>query len=215
MWKYMRVWLCLAAVVGTLGGCTGRDAETLIYNGPTEQTVRMGESIPGTDLRYVGYSNDSAEVLIADQRALKKVGDSLDWRGTPGAGVDVVLTQRILAANAERLQTVGTVKITVKDVSAVAAQYPDQPALSYTVAVGYTVRKGDSIPGTLIRYTGKTEDGAQFDGVSGYPYRKMGDSVSWMGRLRSNVYLDTTLRVIAYGDDFVTLGGLAKIGLAP
>ena len=215
MKKHGQGLLLVVIVALALSGCSGRGAETLVYNGPTEQTVPMGQRVPGTDMQYVGYSDAGAEVIIADQRAVKKVGDSLDWKGTPGAGVEVVLAQRILAANLERLQTVGTVKISVQDVAPVAAQYPDKPALSYSVAVGYTVRKGSAIPGTLIKYAGKTEDGAQFEGVSGYPYRKMGDSVSWMGRLRSNVYLDTTLRVIAYGDDFVTLGGLANIGLAP
>jgi hypothetical protein len=75
------------------------------------------------------------------------------------------------------------------------------------------VRKGDKIPGTQITYKGKTDNGAEFEGVSGYPYRKLGDSVSWTGRLRDNAYLDETMRVTVYADDFVTLVGLADIGL--
>lgn len=208
---------CLIAItllsVIALAGCGSAGPGSLTYNGPTEQTVVMGETIPGSNIRYVGYSDAGAEILINDQRAVKKVGDSLDWKGAPVSGVDVVMAQRILAANTERLQTVGTVKVTVADVRPELATFPDVPAFDYKVAVSYTVRKGDTVPGTLISYKGKAENGAEFSGVSGYPYRKLGDSLTWSGRLRSNTYLDMTLRVIAYGDEFVTLGGLATLGL--
>ena len=204
--------LALTLTLAACGfGSSARD--TLTYSGATEQTVAMGESVPGSDIRYVGYSEAGAEVLIADQRAVKKPGDSLDWKGTPAAGVDAVLTQRIVAANASRLQTVGTIQVTVHDVTAVQATFPDQPAYRYKVATTYNIKKGEKIPGTLISYAGKTEQGAELAGVSGYPYRKLGDSIGWAGRLRSNVYLDTTLRVIAYTDSFLQVGGLAEIGV--
>lgn len=203
--------LCIIAVL--LVTCAGGAAGTMTYNGPTEQTIGMGEGIPGSDVRYVGYSEAGAEVLIADQRAVKKVGDSLDWKGSPVPGVEVSVAQRILAANESRLQTVGSVKVTVEGAQPQSAQFPDNPEFSYKVAVSYTVRKGERVPGTLFTYKGKAADGAEFEGASGYPYRKLGDSLDWNGRLRDNVYLDMTLRVIAYADEFVTLGGLATLGL--
>ena len=200
-------------VIALLAGCRGAGSGTLVYNGPTEQTVAPGETIRGSNIRYVRYSDAGAEVLINDLPALKKVGDSLDWKGEPVPGVRVEMAQRILAVNAQRLQTVGTVKITVSDVQPGLATFPDRPAFDYKVAVTYTVRKGETVPGTWISYKGKAEAGAEFAGVTGYPYRKLGDSLAWVGRLRGNAYLDMTLRVIAYGDEFVTLGGLATIGL--
>ncbi|MGQ9491314.1 MAG: hypothetical protein ACUVR4_14195 [Anaerolineae bacterium] len=72
------------AVVGSLlavlflAACGSAMAGSLTYSGPIEQTVAIGETIPGSNIRYVGYGDDGAEVLINDQRALKKVGDSLD-----------------------------------------------------------------------------------------------------------------------------------------
>jgi hypothetical protein len=200
-------------VVVVLAGCRGAGSGSLVYSGPTEQAIAMGERIPGSNIQYVGYSEAGAEVLINDQRALKKVGDSLDWRGAPVPGVQVEISQRVLAISADRLQTVGTVKVTVSGVQPELASFPDQPAFDYKVAVSYTVRKGDIIPGTLLSYGGKAEDGAEFVGVNGYPFRKFGDSLTWMGRLRGNTYLDMTLRVIAYTEEFVSLGGLATIGL--
>jgi hypothetical protein len=187
--------------------------KTLEYNGPTEQSVPMGQLVSGTDIRYVGYSEQGAEVTIGEQRAFKKAGDSLDWKGTPVAGVDVALAQRILLINEQRLQTVGTVKVTVHDVEPAVARFPDKPLYSYKVAVTYTVKRGTAIPGTLITYQGKTENGAQLGGISDYPYRKLGDSITWTGRLRPNVYLDMTVRVIAYADDFMQVVGLATLGV--
>ncbi len=208
-----RSWILMVLLLAVLAGCGRANEGSLTYDGPTEQTIAMGETIPGSTIRYVGYSEDGAEVVVNDRNTVKKVGDSLDWRGTPVAGVDVTMTQRILAANAQRLQTVGAVKVTVSNVRAELATFPDAPAFAYKVAVSYTVRKGETVPGTLISFKGKTDNGAEFAGVSGDPYRKLGDSLSWAGRLRSNTYLDMTLRVIAYGDSFVTLGGLATLGL--
>ncbi|MBM4460747.1 MAG: hypothetical protein FJ011_23810 [Chloroflexi bacterium] len=54
---------------------------------------------------------------------------------------------------------------------------------------------------------------AELGGVAGYPYRKLGDSISWSGRLRGNAYLDMTTRVVVYADDFIQVAGLAVIGL--
>lgn len=209
----LRLFTCMLLLVVVLAGCSSAGSGTLVYNGPTEQTIAVGETIPGSNIRFASYSDAGAEVFINDQRAVKKVGDSLDWKGTPVPGVQVEMAQRIVAANAQRLQTVGTVKVTVSDVRPELATFPDKPAFDYKVAVSYTVRKGDTVPGTLLSYKGRAEEGAEFAGVNGYPYRKMGDSLAWTGRLRGNAYLDMTLRVMAYTDEFVTLGGLATIGL--
>jgi len=197
------------------GGCLPGpgSADALKYKGATEETVAIGETLPGSNIRYVGFSEDGAELLIDDQRAVKKVGDSLDWQGKPAPGVEVAVTQRILLANETRLQTVGAIKLTVQDPFPAVAQFPDKPASSYKVAVTYTVKRGATIPGTLITYTGKTDSGAELKGVSGYPYRKIGDSIGWTGRLRANVYLDMTARVIAYTDDFIQVAGLATVGV--
>ena len=207
--------LACGVVLMLLAACLPGPSPTdsLQYNGPFEQSVALGEAIPGTDIRYVEYTDEGAVVLINDQRAIKKVGDSLDWQGSPVPGVELSLTQRVLLVNPQRLQTVGTVKITIREPAPTSAQFPDQPTYRYRVAVTYTVRRGATIPGTTITYVGKSAAGAELGGVSGYPYRKLGDSISWEGRLRSNAYLDTTLRVAAYTEGFLQVVGLAVIGL--
>jgi hypothetical protein len=200
-----------------LAGCSlipGRGGESggvLTYDGATENGIAPGEAIPGTNIQFVANTDQGAEVLIDGQRAIKKIGDSLDWKGTVGPGVEVSMPQRIALITGSRLQTVGTVQVIVRDVNPVAGSVPATGQYIYKVASGYTVRKGERIPGTTLVYRGKTDEGAQFDGINGYPYRRVGDSLAWQGQLAPGVYLDTTLRVVAYTDEIVTLAGLATI----
>jgi hypothetical protein len=210
--------LILVIVLGiVLAGCSfipGAGSESggvLTYDGATEHGIAPGESIPGTNIKFVANTAEGAEVLINDQRAIKKIGDSLDWKGTVGPGVEVLMPQRIALITDNRLQTVGTVRVTIKGVNPTPGTVPAGGQYIYKVASGYTVRKGERVPGTTLVYQGKTDEGARFAGTNDYPYRRVGDSVSWQGQLVPGVALDTTLRVVAYTEDIVTLAGLATI----
>ncbi len=202
-----------------LAGCSlvpgGGGGSVLKFDGATEQTISVGESIPGSNIRFVSYSERGAEVLIDDQRAVKKQGDSLNWKATVAPGVDVSMALRIILANESRLQTAGTVNVTISGANPQPMAVPAGAPYTYKVATGYTVRKGDRIPGTTITFRGKSDDGAVFDGVDGYPYRRAGDSLTWMGRLNGHAYIETTLRIAAYTEDLLTLAGLAEIAVVP
>lgn len=211
-------WLILVVILGTvLGGCSfipgagGESGGSLTYDGATQHGIGPGETIPGTNIQFIRNTGEGAEVLIDDQRAIKKVGDSLDWKGTVAPGVDVSMPQRIALITDDRLQTVGTVRVRVAGVNPVPGAAPAGGRYSYKVTSGYTVRKGERVPGTTLVYEQKTDQGAQFGGTTDYPYRRVGDSVMWQGQLAPGVYLDTTFRVVAYTDDIVTLAGLATI----
>ena len=205
--------LICVVLVSALSACGGTPAGALQYSGPSEQTIGLGLAMPGTNIQYIAKNAEGALVDIGGQRAVKKVGDSLDWKGEPMSGVEVALAQRVVFANEEHLQTAGTVKITVRDAQPSTAQFPDNPAYSYAVPVTYNVRRGSEIPGTLLRYAGKRDEGAALEGVSGYAFRRLGDSITWNGRLRSNAYVDMTLRVLAYTDDFMQVGGVVTVAL--
>jgi hypothetical protein len=213
----LRSLFLVIVVVIVLAGCSfipgagGESGGVLAYDGATENGIAPGETMPGTNIKFVANTAEGAEVLINDQRAIKKIGDSLDWQGTVGPGVAVSMPQRIALITDNRLQTVGTVHVTIKGVNPVSGSVPAAGQYTYKVASGYTVRKGERVPGTTLVYQGKTDEGAQFGGTSDYPYRRVGDSVTWQGQLTSGVYLDTTLRVVAYTDEMVTLAGLATI----
>lgn len=215
--------LILVAVVLLLGGAAlsacsfipglGGGGGQLEYTGAVEHTVQVGQNVPGTNIRYISYSDQGAQVMINDQMALKKPGDSLDWRETVAPGVDVSMPQRIVLADANRLQTVGTVRVTVDGANPQPAPFPGGGRYIYKVGSAHTVRKGDTVPGTTLTYLGRTDEGAQFGGIDGYPFRKLGDSVIWQGQLNGNTFAQMTYRVGAYTDDVVTLAGLGTIAV--
>ena len=81
--------------------------------------------------------------------------------------------------------------------------------------VTYHVRKGHYIPGTLVKYVGRTEEGIELEGVEGYPYRKFGDSILWEGKLRERVFLKLNVRVLLITEDSITVAGTATLLLTP
>lgn len=208
--------LWLVAAVVLLGGCSlipGVSGSGLVYNGAVEHTVAVGQNVPGTDIRYVGWTEQGAQVTIHDQVALKQVGDSLDWQGTVAPGVAVSMPQRIVAADASRIQTLGTVIVDVQGATPQPAPFPGGGRYAYKVGQAATVRKGDAIPGTTLTFLGKTDEGAQFGGIDGYAFRKLGDSVVWTGRLNANTYVEMTYRVGAYTEDVLTVAGLGTVAV--
>ena len=188
----------------------------LLYTAPFETGIEKGSDLPGTGIHYVSLSDKGAEILIDDQTAFKQKGDSLDWKGSPVENVDLDLTLRVLWFTEETLYVGGAAQATVRDPMPVAASIPTEGPVKYSNApVTYRVEKGDSIPGTLVKYVGKAEEGIELSGVEGYPYRKLGDSIVWEGKLREKVFLQLNVRVIFIAEDFIRVAGTATLLLAP
>ena len=210
----------LLAIVLTLtplaiGACDGKGSE-LTYTAPFEIGVTAGNFLPGTELQYLGMDSDRAEVTIKGQRALKQKGDSLSWEGQVHEGVSLDLESRVLWFDESTLHVGGTAKVTVKDATARAATPPESAPLTFGNApVAYTVKKGERIPGTLLTYKGKADEGIELGGTDDYPYRKVGDSIVWTGALKENVWLELDLRVGVYTDQALTLAGLVSIWIEP
>lgn len=193
---------------------------TLVYKGPIEQSVPAGSFVPGTDIEYVGLTNNkTAEVRIGGQRALKRGSDSLEWKGSPVEGVSMQLSDRVLWFGDDRLQLAGTIRLSVNQATPKPASVPqmiDQATpnwVAYKLPIIYRVKRGETIPGTTLTYVGKTDKGAQLAGLpkDEYPYRQVGDSIAWQGQLRSKVYLDLVARTVVYNEDSLNVTGLATI----
>lgn len=209
--------LVLAGCGGILGGQT--PAGHLVYNAPTQKTVPIGEFLPGTGIQYVGPVEDKgAELIIDGERAYKKVADSVDWKGSPVAGVELDLGQRILWYNDESLGLGGSVKIDVADANPQPlTQLPVTP-IRYAIPTTYQVKVGGTVPGTLLRIEGIDPDkGVEFSGFTEeqYRFRKVADSLQWMGSLRPGVVLYLDLRVAWIRNGKVQLGGIANVLLTP
>ena len=206
--------LGLVAVLAALVSCLPEptpDEGTLSYSGPIELSVEPGSEIPGTDLSYVGISDSMAEFIIADQKALKKIGDSLDWEGDPLKGIHLELGLRVLLITEQAVHTGGKVTLQIGGAAPEASDADAPEAAKFTVPVTYGVDLGESIPGTLITYQGRDPDKGARLGIQDYPFRKVGDSIVWKGRLRSDALLELDLRVLYFNDESLHVGGLATV----
>jgi hypothetical protein len=189
----------------------------LLYTAPFEAGIEQGSDLPGTGVHYVGLSDKGAEILIDDQTAFKQKGDSLDWKGNPLEDVDLDLTLRILWFTEETLYVGGTAQVTVRDPMPEVASIPAEVPVKFSNApvTYYQVGKDDDIPGTLVKYVSKQEEGIELSGVEGYSYRKFGDSIIWEGKLKEKVFLQLNVRVIFIAEDFISVAGTASLLLAP
>ncbi len=198
-----------------LGACTSQWTNRLPYAGPVEVTIGQGEFLPGTDIQYLGQTDEGAEVSIGGQKATKKGGDSLDWRGDMVRGVDVDQTLRVALATEEALHTIGTVRVIVSNPQSQPEPANRAAPVHYKLPVGYHIETGGTIPGTTVAYLGKTEEGAQLGNVEGYPYRKLGDSINWAGKLREGLWLELSLRTALITDSQLDVLGTADLWIVP
>jgi hypothetical protein len=211
------LWALLLVLLLPLGCVSSRvGAErTLTYEGPQTYTLKPGEAIPGTDIRFVRRSSEGAELTIGGQQAVKQVADSLNWAGTVAPGAKLDLRLRVVWVTADALYAAGTAKVTVSDVAPQAGTVSTQAPLSYQAPATFSLCVGATASGTGLSYQGKTADGAKFGGVEGYPYRQVGDSVRWEGYLRPNVALRMDLRVVQFDQRTVRLAGVAHLWITP
>ena len=216
--RFIVIVLCIGLVLTCVSttGCTLRSKEhprEMSYSLPTTLNVGMGETIPGTDIRYESSTEEGAYVSIKGQQALKRTGDSLNWEGEPLNGVKLTLKLRVAWQNEDALQLVGTAKIKITDVSPRIAQISEESELKFTGPVAYSIGKDAVIPGTTLSYEGREDEGAVLGGMDEYPYREVGDSIYWQGKLRDDVNIRVELRVIQFDDRTLRTGGLVTLWL--
>ena len=81
--------------------------------------------------------------------------------------------------------------------------------------VVYRVERGEAIPGTTITYEGQEPEGARLGNVEGYPYRRVGDSILWEGKLLPGLWLDLLARTALIGEDQLDVVGTADRWIRP
>ena len=204
----------LLLAVWFLNGCLirpNKSQTTLKYNLPTKLTLRAGEALPGSSIQYERMDEEGAYLLIDDQQALKRKGDSLDWEGSPVEDVLVDLDLRIAWFTEEALHMVGVADVVVDDVNPRPAQPQTSSPITYSGPVLYNLARGATVPGTTIVYESETEDGVRLGGLEGYPYRRAGDSIFWEGMLNDHVSIRLDLRVVQYSERALRLGGVVTL----
>lgn len=188
----------------------------LVLQGPLEVSLAAGETIAGTDIALIAPGSEVARFRIAGFEAERRVADSLDFDGAwPGIeGVTYNLRLRVYHLGERQVRAAGVQRVVIQNV---------QPQQAQTALVGHRLSfphsvaadRGALFAGMTLGYRGQHERGAELMGLAAgeYPYRKVGDSVVWRGRLRADIPVEYNLRVMFYAERSVRLGGVAQIAL--
>ena len=212
-------WIIVVALVALSVAACARELPTgaMEYSTAFERNIPAGRTLPGTDIKYIGKTEQGAQMSIGGQIAIKRALDSLTWHGDAAPGANVSLSLRVLTFDSQSLDTGGTAKVVLTSVKpqAVASTSLPKDALTFKGIVNYDVPQGKTIPGTTITYDGKTPDGAKLGGVEGYALRKEADSILWTGRLADKVFLGLDLRVVFFTDSSLRTTGTATLYIMP
>lgn len=213
----MRRWAILVLILGILlaSGCKPAKEGELVYTAPYEMGVAAGDYLPGTGIRYVGRTDRGAHLTIDGQDAYKQKGDSLSWSGKPAENVRMDFSGRVIWYTDTTCHILGSATLTIPNPTPQAVPNIPRAPLRYRAIVTYGVDKGRKIPGSLVVYRGKTDKGAELNGVEGYPYRKAGDSIVWQGKLKDGVYVVVNVRVVFYTNTVLQVAGTTEVILVP
>lgn len=188
----------------------------IVYNGPTEHNLQVGDRLPGTDIVLAAITEDQAEFQIAGMRSLRTVGDSLDFDGAwPGiGGVEYSARFRIYYVGSSSVRAAGVHRIVIQNVQPTEANVT---LSGYTMKFPFTVNVGvgELIAGTTLGYVGQGERGGEISGLPAgdYPFHKIGDSIPWKGFIRADVPATYTIRMLYYDANQAQVGGIVTIAL--
>jgi hypothetical protein len=210
--------LLLTACAGQLGGpVTIIDTpqtiqQDLVYDGAITLAIKNGQTLPGTNIAYNGRTPDGrANLSVAGLPAPKSSADSVNFVGSPAPGAVVNLNTRVTTYDSAQVNLFGTIHVVISNPQPQPGAAAAQTVTAYAIPVNYNVTGGERVPGSLIEYKGKSDQGAEFTNVGGFPFRQQFDSVVWDGRLREKIALRLDLRVLNFSDDAATLVGTAKL----
>jgi hypothetical protein len=186
------------------------------FAGPTERRIGVGERIPGTDIELARIGADGAEFRIAGLRAMRSMGDSLDYDGAwPGVnGLQYNLRLRVYYVGDNNVRAAGVHRLVVQNIQPVEQQVTLR---GNTLRVPYTasISRGETLKGLTYGYRGAADRGAEISGLPAgdFPYRSVGDSIRWQGMLRPDLPIQYDLRVLLFNENSLQVGGIATIQL--
>lgn len=191
-------------------------AGAIVLQGPLEVGLNAGDSIAGTDITLMAPGTESARFRIAQFDATRRVADSLDFDGDwPGIdGVSYSVRLRIYRITDRQVRAAGVHRVVIQNVQPVQATVNlSGTVLRFPHSVSADV--GQSFAGMTLGYVGRNDRGGELRGLpeGEYPYRKVGDSVVWEGRLRPDLAVEYQLRMLYYQEGNARLGGVALLAL--
>ena len=181
-------------------------------------SLEPGDTVPGSQLQYVGKTGDLHDVKIDGEPAQKRVGDSFIWNGIVAPSVFANYNLRLAPDFLGPLPVAGPVEVTVLNpVATPLNALPEWPnAIRYNnIVLAHNVPADWTIPGTMLVYEGISTQGevesARLAGLTGHPLFALGDSITWIGSLQENVAIRYTFRVINFSENSLQLGGTAEL----
>lgn len=181
-------------------------------------SLEPGDTVPGSQLKYVGKTGDLHDVTIDGEPAQKRVGDSFIWSGIVAPSVFANYNLRLAPDFLGPLPVAGSVEVTVLNPLATPLSVmPEWPnAIRYNnIVLAHNVPVGWTIPGTTLVYDGVSTQGdtdsARLTGLTGHPLFALGDSITWIGTLQENVAIRYTFRVVNFSENSLQLGGTAEM----
>jgi hypothetical protein len=186
-------WLItLAAIVTlTMSACTQQlSSGAMEYSTAFDHSIPAGQSLPGTDIKYLGKTEQGAQMSIGGQTTLKRTLDSLAWRGGTVPGVNVDYNLRIVAFDDKVLQAGDSQGRHRQCPGGRVAFVIAQDALmfrvwSITIAAGQTIHR-------IVRR--QNTDGAKLGGMKDF---ERADLIAWFGKLSDKCFLHR-LRLVIY-----------------
>lgn len=197
--------------------------DTISYLAPAFAiTLQPGESVPGTQLTYVGSTDGGYEVSIGGQRAVKRSGDSFYWSGVLAPGVFANYNLRLTTGFFGGMPVGGPVEIIILFPQPQPLPQTNDPEAQHhlgNIVIDYHVPVGNTVPGTTLLYQGLETQGlgnqsstlARIGGLPGYPNLAVGDSLVWTGILRDNVVVRYNLRAISFDEESIRLVGTGEL----
>ena len=181
-------------------------------------SLEPGDMIPGSQLQYVGKSDDLYQVRIDGELAQKRVGDSFFWNGVVAPSVFASYNLRLASDLLGPLPVGGPVEVTILNpVATPLSVMPEWPnSIRYdNIVLVHNIPQGWTIPGTTLVYDGVSTQGgvesARLTGLTGHPLFALGDSITWIGSLQENVAIRYTFRVVSFSENSLQLGGTADL----
>ncbi|MCB0112417.1 MAG: hypothetical protein KDE53_41115 [Caldilineaceae bacterium] len=186
------------------------------YSGPTEYSLSVGDRLPGTDIVLTAITDNGAEFQIAGMRSVRNLGDSLDYDGDWSGigGVSYNARFRLYYIGSSSVRAAGVHRFVIRDIQPVEA---DVTVNGNTLRMPFTVNvsTGEQIAGTTLSYGGQEERGGIINGLPAgdYPFRKIGDSISWKGYVRGDIPVQYNIRMLYYDDSRAQVGGIVTVAL--
>lgn len=178
-------------------------------------TLTAGERVPGTAMGLIGVNGDTFTVEIDNQLASKRAGDSFFWRGVVAPAVlgqYNLFIERSFQPNA--LSAAGELQLIVFSPTPVEGAPPPGGAevlVFDQIVTDHVVPLGGQIPGTSLVFAGLDGTTVTFSGTAFYPVRIIGDSLTWSGTLRPNVYVDHAMSLVSVDSVGLRVRGSATL----